>query len=109
MIRVLEAVRDAPPPAFSGGGFWEAMHDDMRGYYEIRVDGTGADGAQRDHYRLFCILEQNDPVRELGAPSLVVITGAVKPFQTTFTKQEYAAVRRLGDEYMRRTPRSVER
>jgi hypothetical protein len=23
---VLEAVRDAPPPQFSGGGYWEAMH-----------------------------------------------------------------------------------
>lgn len=23
---VLEAVRAAPPPAFSGGGKWEAMH-----------------------------------------------------------------------------------
>ena len=33
---VLEAVRAAPPPCFSGGGHWEAMHGEMGGYYEIR-------------------------------------------------------------------------
>jgi hypothetical protein len=109
ILRVLVAVRDAPPPAFSGGGFWEAMHDEMRGYYEIRVDGAGADGAQREHYRLFCLLEPDDLVKKLGAPSIVVVTGAVKAFRTVFTKQEYAAVRRLGDEYLKRTPRSVAR
>jgi hypothetical protein len=26
ILAVLEAVRRAPPPAFSGGGKWEAMH-----------------------------------------------------------------------------------
>jgi hypothetical protein len=26
LFAVLEAVRAAPPPAFSGGGKWEAMH-----------------------------------------------------------------------------------
>lgn len=36
---VLEAVREAPPPAFSGGGKWEAMHGSMGGYYEIRITG----------------------------------------------------------------------
>jgi Txe/YoeB family toxin of Txe-Axe toxin-antitoxin module len=30
---VLEAVATAPPPAFSGGGKWEAMHGDMHGIY----------------------------------------------------------------------------
>jgi len=29
---VLEAVRAAPPPAFSGGGRWEAMHGAMAGF-----------------------------------------------------------------------------
>ena len=32
---VLEAVRDAPPPQFSGGGYWEAMHGDMGGFHGI--------------------------------------------------------------------------
>jgi hypothetical protein len=104
MLQVLAAVRDAPPPAFSGGGYWEAMHDEMRGYYEVRVDGP-----QREHFRLFCILEPDDAKKELGARSLVVITGMVKPFRTEFTKTEYNSVKRLGDEYLRRTPRSVVR
>jgi hypothetical protein len=34
---VLEAVAAAPPPSFSGGGKWEAMHEDMAGLYEVRV------------------------------------------------------------------------
>jgi hypothetical protein len=29
ILAVLEAVRRAPPPAFSGGGKWEAMHGKM--------------------------------------------------------------------------------
>jgi hypothetical protein len=36
---VLTAVADAPPPQFSGGGMWEAMHGDMSGYFEVRVGG----------------------------------------------------------------------
>src|SRR6266511_4121667 len=57
---VLTAVADAPPPAFSGGGFWEVMHGEMAGYYEIRVDGPKRPrdkGASPRHYRLFCVLE----------------------------------------------------
>jgi len=57
---VLEAVRDAPPPQFSGGGYWEAMHGDMGGYYEIRLSGRG-----RWQYRLFCVLDNGSP-QELG-------------------------------------------
>jgi hypothetical protein len=37
---VLEAVAAAPPPSFSGGGKWEAMHEDMAGFYEVRVQGV---------------------------------------------------------------------
>jgi hypothetical protein len=33
------AIANAPPPAFSGGGKWEAMHGRMGGVYEVRVDG----------------------------------------------------------------------
>ncbi len=39
ILAVLEAVRQAPPPQFSGGGKWEAVHGSMGGYYEIRVTG----------------------------------------------------------------------
>jgi hypothetical protein len=37
MVAVVQAVAAAPPPAFSGGGMWEAMHDEMAGIYEVRV------------------------------------------------------------------------
>lgn len=49
---VLEAVRAAPPPRFSGGGYWEAMHGSMNGYYEVRKR------AKKEHHRLFCVLEK---------------------------------------------------
>src|SRR6476660_5788556 len=65
MLRVLEAVRASPPPAFSGGGYWEAMHGTMHGYYEVRVDG-----ANREHFRLFCLLEHDDIKRRLGASTI---------------------------------------
>jgi hypothetical protein len=102
LIAVVKAVADAPPPAFSGGGKWEAMHNDMAGYYEVRVDGP-----QRRHYRLFCVLERDGASLGLGDPSLVLITGMDKSFRTTFSGEDYAKVRRLGDEYKRRDPRSV--
>ena len=47
---MLEAVAAAPPPSFSGGGFWEAMHSPMTDYHEVRVRGDvpgGAKGAGR--------------------------------------------------------------
>ena len=47
---ILEAVSEAPPPAFSGGGKWEAMHGDMAGLYEVRVSSG------RTNHRLFCLL-----------------------------------------------------
>jgi hypothetical protein len=55
---VLDAVAEAPPPSFSGGGKREAMHGDMAGLYEIRVQGGGK------NHRLFCILDRGD---DLGA------------------------------------------
>ncbi len=57
---VLDAVAEAPPPAFSGGGKWEVMHDDMAGFYEIRVQGAGK------NHRLFCVLERD--AEDLVAP-----------------------------------------
>ena len=99
---VLKAVAEAPPNAFAGGGYWEAMHDTMAGFYEVRVDG-------RDwrHHRLFCVLERDGARVGLGGPSIVVITGMDKPFRTTFNERDYARVRQLGDEYRSRVPRSV--
>jgi hypothetical protein len=102
MLAVVKAVADAPPPMFSGGGKWEAMHGDMSGYYEIRVDGPN-----RRHYRLFCVLERDGAKVGLGGPSIVLIAGKDKPFRTVLSAAEYRFVRRLGDEYLARTPRSV--
>jgi len=102
MVAVLHAVRDAPPPAFSGGGKWEAMHGEMAGLYEVRVDGP-----QRRHYRLFCLLDQDDTAKKLGGPSIVVIDGRSKAFRTVLSPHDYAAVRKLSNEYRPRKPRSV--
>lgn len=102
MFAVIKAVADAPPPSFSGGGKWEAMHDEMAGYYEVRVDGP-----KRHHYRLFCLLERDGEKLGLGGPSLVLIAGKDKRFLTVLSATDYAEVRRLGDEYRSRVPRSV--
>jgi len=102
MVAVVKAVADAPPPAFSGGGKWEAMHGDMSGFYEVRVDG-----GNRRHYRLFCLLERGGANVGLGGPSLVLIGGKDKAFRTTLSVRDYAEIRRLGEEYLKRSPRSV--
>src|SRR5688572_18369456 len=64
IVAVLDAVAEAPPPAFSGGGKWEAMHEEMAGLYEVRVQGGGM------NHRLFCILERH--ADDLGGASIVV-------------------------------------
>jgi hypothetical protein len=102
MLAVVNAVAEAPPPQFGGGGKWEAMHAEMAGYYEVRVDGPS-----RRHYRLFCLLERDGNAVGLGGPSLVLICGRDKPFRTVLSARDYAEVRRLGSEYLARRPRSV--
>jgi hypothetical protein len=103
---VLEAVRDAPPPQFSGGGYWEAMHGDMGGYYEIRLTGPG-----RRQYRLFCILDKASPAelrkRGFDRPQIVAITGMVKDSGKKFSDRDYATVRQLGSEYLDELPRRI--
>lgn len=69
-LAVIDAVAEAPPPAFSGGGKWEAMHGAMAGFFEARVTGVGM------NHRLFCILERN--ADDLGGSSVVVIDGPVE-------------------------------
>lgn len=100
MRAVLVAVAAAPPKRYAGGGYWEAMKGDMTGWFEVRVDGP-----QRHHYRLFCRLDYE--AKNRGKPLLVVVTGLDKPFRTELTKADYARVRALGDEYLKRNPRSV--
>lgn len=107
ILAVLEVVRAAPPPAFSGGGKWEAMGGSMGGYYEIRVTGPG-----RTQYRLFCLLENADATglarRGFNSPQIAVINGMSKPLGTTFSDAEYKKhVRALGDRYLSTFPRPI--
>ena len=100
MRAVLAQVAAESAKRFAGGGYWEAMRGDMSGWFGVRVDGP-----RRHHYRLFCRLDyeaKNGP-----KPLLVVISGLDKPFGTVLADADYAAVRRLGEEYLRRNPRSV--
>lgn len=100
MVAVLTAVAAAPPKRFAGGGYWEAMKGDMTGWFEVRVNGP-----QRRHFRLFCLLDYVAEVLE--RPLLVVIGGRDKSFRTELSAADYAAVRALGAEFLRRNPRSL--
>lgn len=105
MLAIAKAVADAPPPAFGGGGKWEAMSGDMADYFQVKVDGF--DQGARKHWRLFCLMERSEDVDGLPGPCVIVITGLVKPYLTKFTNEEYATVRALGDEFLGSLPRSV--
>jgi hypothetical protein len=103
---VLDAVAAAPPPQFSGGGKWEAMHGTMGGWYEIRLTGPG-----REQFRLFCLLESGTSEeltrRGLTRPAIAVITGLRKPWRTAFSERDYERVRNLGDEHQSNYPRRI--
>lgn len=94
---ILDAVAAAPPPAFSGGGKWEAMHGEMAGLYEVRVQGGGA------NHRLFCVLDRD--AHDLGGPSVICIAGLSKPRRAAAAQRDYRRVRRAADEF--RASRSV--
>lgn len=105
MRACLAAVAAAPPKRFAGGGYWEAMHGDMTGWFEVRIDTVLGGGAGTVHHRLFCRLDYEAEGRE--RPLLVAVTGMSKPFKTTFTDSDYAKVRAMGDEYFAINPRSI--
>ncbi len=106
LIAVLDAVAEAPPPRYSGGGKWEAMHGSMGGYFEVRATGPG-----REQFRLFCILENADPTelsrRGLPSPAIVVLTGLRKPWRTKFSERDYRAIRVLGNEHRSNVPARI--
>jgi hypothetical protein len=106
LLAVLDAVAEAPPPRYSGGGKWEAMHGAMGGYFEVRASGPG-----REQFRLFCVLENADPTelrhRGLPSPAIVVLTGLRKPWRTKFSERDYGAVRVLGDAHQSNVPRWI--
>jgi hypothetical protein len=91
---VLDAVAASPPPSFSGGGKWEAMHDDMAGYFEVRVQGGGM------NHRLFCVLERD--AADLGGSSIVCLDGLSKPPRTAASPRDYRRVKRYGVEFQKR-------
>jgi hypothetical protein len=103
---VLDAVAAAPPPRFSGGGLWEAMHGAMSGWYEIRLTGP-----RREQFRLFCLLESGTTKelakRGLRRPAIAVVTGMRKPWRTTFSEREYHDVRVLGEDHRQAFPRRL--
>jgi hypothetical protein len=103
---VLDAVASAPPPQFSGGGKWEAMHGTMTGWHEIRLTGPG-----REQFRLFCLLENASDEelhrRGLRKPAIAVIAGMRKPWRTKLSERDYARVRKLGDQHRRNHPRRI--
>jgi hypothetical protein len=98
LIAIIDAVAASPPPQFTGGGMWEAMHGQMSGFFEARTRGP-----DRRLYRLFCLLERQAP--GLDEPSIIVIDGLSKPVGTALSAADYARVKALGDEYRKRLPR----
>jgi hypothetical protein len=98
MSAALVAVASSPPKRFAGGGYWEAMKGDMTGWFELR-----ADGPNRHHYRLYCLLDYE--AKNASKPLLVVVAGLDKPFRTVLSDADYAGVRQLGREYLSRNPR----
>jgi hypothetical protein len=91
---VLEAVAEAPPPSFAGGGKWEAMHDDMAGFYEVRVQGGGA------NHRLLCLLERS--ADDLGGPSIICLGGLSKPVRAAADPRDYRRIKQYGEEFRKR-------
>lgn len=91
---VLHAVAEEPPPAFAGGGKWKAMHGEMAGIYEIRVQGEG-----RNH-RLFCLLVRD--AADLGGSSIVCLGGLSKPPRQAADPRGYRLIRQYKSEFKRR-------
>lgn len=91
---ILEAVAAAPPPSFSGGGKWQAMHGRMAGFYEVRLQN-----AQGNH-RLICTLERN--ADDLGGSSIVCIAGLTKPKRSAASNRDYTRILKLAAEFRSR-------
>lgn len=100
LLAILQAVAESPPPSFTGGGMWEAMHGEMAGFYEARTRGP-----DRRLYRLYCLLERDR--LGLDRPTVVVIAGLSKPHGTPFRPADYARVRQLAEEYRRHAPANL--
>lgn len=107
MLAVLDDVATAPPPRFSGGGYWEAIHGAMTSYFEVRKQGP-----KREQFRLFCLLDKPTNDTESArtgfpGPMIVVLTGMRKAWRTAFSDADYAHVRELGEAYLETFPRRI--
>lgn len=100
LTSILEAVATAPPGRFAGGGYWEAMHGQIRGFYEIRTD------FQKMHYRLICLLDY-EAIGSSG-PLLVIVAGLSKSIGTTIKPEVYADVKSACLKYLSANPRAIE-
>ena len=99
-LTLLVEISKAPPFRFSGGGLWEAMHGEMTGWFEIRIDSS-----KLNHYRLFCVLDHEAVNYEQRL--LVVITGRTKRYRTALPHSEYRKIRKLGVDYFSQNPRLI--
>ena len=90
---VLDAVAEAPPPAFAGGGKWEAMHGEMAGFYEVRVQGGGM------NHRLLCLLIRD--AEDLGGSSIVCLGGLSKPRRERANPRDYRRIKMYREEFKR--------
>lgn len=70
------------------------MHDDMAGFYEVRVRGGGK------NHRLFCVLER--VADDWGGSSIVCLGGLSKPPRSAASERDYREIKRYGDEFRRR-------
>lgn len=100
LTSILIAVATAPPGRFTGGGYWEAMHGQMSGFYEVRAD------FQKTHYRLICLLDY-EAIGSLG-PLLVIVAGLSKPIGALIKTDVYADVKQCGELYSTMNPRDIE-
>ena len=98
--KLLVEIAKAPTWKYSGGGYWEAMHGDLSGWFEVRVDGPN-----REHFRLFCRLDYF--AVGVDRPLLVVIAGLRKNFGSTFKVSDYASVLTAGEQYLSANPREL--
>lgn len=99
MFRILVEVAKAPPKRFAGGGYWEAMSGDMRGWHELRADYRGI------HYRLFCRIDYE--ASGIEHPLLVIVAGLSKKFGTVISPEVYELIREAGEIYFATNPRAL--
>ena len=90
---VLQAVAEAPPPSFPGGGKWKAMRGEMGGFYEVRIQGA------RANYRLLCLLASD--ADDLGGPSIICVYGFSKPKRQAAKQRDYRRAKTYRAEFDR--------